>query len=121
MLLALAFILLRGLYLHFNIGIPCPIHAVTGLFCPGCGMFRAIGALLSGSLLQAIRYNVLSVILLPILAIYCVRDTIRYINAAPPAPTNRPELVFVIGAVALSVLYAVLRNIPYFEILQPHI
>jgi len=121
MLLALAFIVLRVLYLRFNIGVPCPIYAVTGLFCPGCGMFRAIGALVSGSLWQALHYNVLSVILLPILAIYCIRDTVRYINAAQPAPTSRPEMAFVIGAVAVSVLYAILRNIPYFEILRPHV
>ena len=84
-------------------------------------MFRAIGALLSGDLWQAIHYNVLSVMLLPFLAIYCIRDTIRYINAAPPATASRPELAFIIGAVAVSALYAALRNIPYFEILQPHI
>jgi len=118
---ALAFTLLRILYLRFNIGIPCPVYTITGLLCPGCGMFRAIGAILSGSLWQAIRYNALSVILLPILAIYCVRDTVRYIQARPPAPASRQEMVFAIGAVAVSVLYAALRNIPFFEILQPHI
>ena len=119
MLLALAFIILRFISLRFDVAIPCPLHTVTGLFCPGCGMFRAIGALTQAAVWQAIRYNALSVVLLPILAIYCVRDTIRYICATPPVPSSRPEKVFIIGAAVVSVLYAMLRNLPYFEILRP--
>jgi len=119
LLLLLAFILLRIIYLWFNFGVPCPLYITTGLFCPGCGMFRAIGALSQAAVLQAVRYNALSLILLPILVVYCIRDTIRYIQATPPAPASRKEMVFIVGLVALSMLYTALRNLPFFEILRP--
>ena len=119
LLLLLTFTVLRIIYLRFDFGIPCPLYSITGLFCPGCGTFRAIGALSQAAILQALRYNALALILLPVLAVYCIRDTIRYIQAAPPAPASRKEMIFIVGLVAVSVLYAALRNLPYFEILRP--
>ena len=116
---ALVFLLLRLLYLRFGLGIPCPLYTITGLLCPGCGTFRAIGALVHAAVWQAIRYNALAVVLLPALAILCIRDTIRYVNAAPPVPTSRPEKIIVVGVAIISALYAVMRNLPFFEVLRP--
>ncbi|MCD7097921.1 DUF2752 domain-containing protein [Stenotrophomonas sp. MMGLT7] len=36
---------------------PCMFHAATGLYCPGCGMTRALHALLHGDLAQAFAFN----------------------------------------------------------------
>lgn len=46
----------------------CPIKALTGRNCPGCGMTRATSSALHGNFKQALRYNRLVVIMLPILA-----------------------------------------------------
>src|SRR5689334_3156810 len=46
---------------------PCPLHYLTGLYCPGCGSLRAMHALLHGDFLQAWAMNPLTVILLPFL------------------------------------------------------
>ena len=35
----------------------CPVHALTGLSCPGCGSQRALHALLDGEPLKAWGYN----------------------------------------------------------------
>ena len=35
----------------------CPFHAMTGLWCPGCGMTRATYALLDGNLAAAFSAN----------------------------------------------------------------
>lgn len=35
----------------------CPVHALTGLLCPGCGIQRAISALLHGDLKSAFDFN----------------------------------------------------------------
>jgi len=82
-------------------------------------MFRALGALLHAAVWQAVRYNALAVVLLPALAIYCIRDAIRYVRAAPPVPTSRREKIIVVGVAVVSVLYAVMRNLPFFEALRP--
>ena len=36
---------------------PCPIHSLTGIPCPGCGMTRACIALASGDFGNALHYN----------------------------------------------------------------
>jgi hypothetical protein len=40
-------------------GFRCPIHSLTGFFCPGCGSTRAVRALLNGDLQLAIHNNTL--------------------------------------------------------------
>jgi hypothetical protein len=45
---------------------PCLFHAVTGLYCPGCGTTRALHALVHGNLPQAMAMNPLAVLLLAI-------------------------------------------------------
>ena len=44
---------------QYRIG--CPIHAATGLWCPGCGDTRAAIALLNGDIQLAAHYNILLV------------------------------------------------------------
>lgn len=36
---------------------PCMFHALTGLYCPGCGGTRAFRALLQGNLFQSFCYH----------------------------------------------------------------
>jgi len=48
----------------------CPLHAWTGLLCPGCGGTRAAAALLRGHLAEAWRLNGLVVGLVPFAAGY---------------------------------------------------
>ena len=43
---------------------PCIFRAVTGYFCAGCGITRALHALVHGDLMAALRFNVLAVGLL---------------------------------------------------------
>ena len=112
--LSLAYILLVSLYRGPGFGIPCPFRAVTGLYCPGCGMFRASDALLRGDVRQAAHYNALSVILFPALIILCFRDAIKYIISAPRGTAGRLELTVCIGLAAAAVLYAAARNIHMF-------
>lgn len=47
----------------------CPFRRATGgLDCPGCGTLRATRALSRGDLLTALDHNLLTVLLLPLLA-----------------------------------------------------
>ena len=113
------FLALRLVYNRLGFAVPCPLRSVTGLFCPGCGTFRALGALMGGNILQATRYNALILVFLPTLLVMCGRDTIRYIHDAKPTHTSRMEMILSIGAVIVSLIYTIARNLPFFATLQP--
>lgn len=55
----------------------CPFKMLTGLPCAGCGSQRALHSLLHGDVLQAARYNIMVVILLPILFILTAASCFR--------------------------------------------
>lgn len=48
---------------YLGFGISCPIHSLTGFFCPGCGSTRAVKALINGDISLAFHNNALSLLL----------------------------------------------------------
>jgi hypothetical protein len=50
----------------------CPFFRYVHLYCPGCGATRALAAMLHGRLAEAMHYNLLFVMLLPLLAVFAV-------------------------------------------------
>jgi len=50
----------------------CPVFRYAHLYCPGCGLTRALAALVHGQLDEAIHYNALAVLLVPCLLLYFV-------------------------------------------------
>ncbi len=73
----------------------CPILAVTGWYCPGCGGLRAIHALTQADLAGALSSNVVVTLAVPLAVILWIR---WFLRAARPAnspgtagdPTHRP-------------------------------
>ena len=90
----------------------CPIKAITGLECPGCGITRMFVALFHGNIYQAFRYNPLVFIELPILIILIL---LYKFNKKSRKVVN---ILFVILLV-ITIVYGVLRNIPMFYFLAP--
>ena len=93
----------------------CPLHAFTGLYCPGCGVTRATRALLHGDLQAAWQWNALFVVALPVAAILVLNA--RFSDR----PLVRSPWVgwTIIGAI---VLFGIVRNLPFapFAALAPH-
>lgn len=89
---------------------PCPLHAWTGLYCPGCGSTRALHALLHGDVAQALAMNPLLVCLLPVLAAMAL-------NAAGWSPRGSEALWRALSKpkpwLWLLLGYALLRNLPW--------
>jgi hypothetical protein len=92
--------------------LPCPLHATTGLWCPGCGLTRAVGQLWRGDVLAALGANVL----VPFVIMFVGAAWLEW--TASSLGRRRPRLVerlpagawWTLGAVAL--LFAVARNTP---------
>lgn len=58
-LCAAAAVLCRGAIASLAAGFPrCPLRMLTGWWCPACGNTHSVLSLLSGNLIDALRYNV---------------------------------------------------------------
>jgi hypothetical protein len=87
---------------------PCPLHAATGLHCPGCGSTRALHQLLHGRVATAFGYNPLLVASLPFILYALARRA--WPARSPPRPLS-PWLVWAVLVVVLT--FGVLRNLPW--------
>ncbi|AYJ47033.1 DUF2752 domain-containing protein [Rhodococcus sp. P1Y] len=96
--------------------LPCPLHAMTGLWCPGCGATRAFGDLVRGDVASALSSNALAVVLLCVGAIVWAiwaRARLRGRTFRKPASG-----VVVVGIVIVLV-FTVFRNLPVGSWLAP--
>lgn len=93
----------------YNIGIPCIFFELTNLYCPGCGMTRAIKSLLLLDFSQAIRYNAL-IIILPLLIFSFIFEK----------KVKIPNWIWYLLLI-IVILYGILRNITAFNFLAPTI
>lgn len=100
----------------------CQFHSLTGLHCPGCGTTRALHALLNGRVVQAVAYNPLAPVVMPVLGWSLVRSLAGWGRGRPVAPESRLRKVSVWLLIVALVAFAVLRNIPAypFTLLAPH-
>ncbi|MDQ3041823.1 MAG: DUF2752 domain-containing protein [Acidobacteriota bacterium] len=98
----------------------CPLYALTGIHCPGCGLTRGFHALFHGDVLTALHYNAL----LPIFAfvfgflfvslfLIAVRGRGLSWKIIPPSAMY--------GFLVLAAAFFVLRNLPFypFTLLAP--
>ncbi|MCL6619251.1 MAG: DUF2752 domain-containing protein [Thermomonas hydrothermalis] len=90
---------------------PCPIHALTGLYCPGCGSTRCLYALVHADLPLALAMNPLLVVSLPALGLMTLNAAGWRPRWATPLSrylaNPRYWLWTLLG-------FAVLRNLPWW-------
>ncbi len=84
----------------------CPLHLLTGLQCPLCGLQRSLHAIAHADFLQALRYNAFLILLLPLAALILF-DNIRPTRLHTFLHSGR----FAIALCLLATLWMVLRNI----------
>lgn len=90
----------------------CPLYAVTGIYCPGCGGLRGVNDLTNGHVGQAASSNLLMVVAIPFAAYFFVRWvygawTAREVRAVP----HLPQGAWICLAV-LAAAFTVARNLP---------
>ena len=91
----------------------CQFHRLTGLNCPGCGMTRALYALLHGNVLAALRDNALFVAGI----IFLAARGAWFWWQRPAAEFLPARWLWIFLLVAL--VFTVLRNLPAFAFLSP--
>lgn len=89
----------------------CPLYALTGFACPGCGLTRGFHALMHGDLITAIDYNALIFIWAAIFGWVAISLTFLAIRGRglymwPTQPR------FMYAFMVVLVTFGVLRNIP---------
>lgn len=98
--------------------LPCPIHAITGLYCPGCGVTRMCVALLRLDLPGAWRANPILMLLAPVLVGLLLKLGAAYVCTGRVWPTQG-ENILVWAVVGVLLVFGVLRNLPGFVALRP--
>ena len=102
----------------FILKIECPIHKLTGLYCPGCGITRMFISLFKLKFYQAFRYNPLLFLYLIIFGLYCLYYLIlKKIGKEPIKISNK----FLYVIICITILFGILRNIDLFRWLAPTI
>lgn len=85
---------------------PCRIHAVTGLFCPGCGATRAIVELARLHLAESFCYHPFVPYTALVYAAFLLWETVRRRTGWRPFPI----LPFIYAGIALLVLQFLWKN-----------
>jgi hypothetical protein len=88
---------------------PCPFHALTGLYCPGCGSTRMLYFLVHGNFASAWRENALAMLMLPVILYGLARQW----TPSGAAVFTRIPARWVTAFAAVLVLFTVARNLPW--------
>ncbi|MBS1731176.1 MAG: DUF2752 domain-containing protein [Bacteroidetes bacterium] len=123
----IAILMVILLYLIFDARGPgsffpeCPFHALTGLYCPGCGSQRALSALLHGDFMEALHDNLLAMISLPFLFLSAFYYLVNFFREEKMKLPFFYTSWFVWTVLTCVIIFTILRNIPSmpFSLLAP--
>ena len=99
---------------------PCPLRALTGWYCPGCGSLRAFHQLLHGNLGNALAMNPLAVLTLPFLA-YAAASYAAFVLRGSYLPRIFLPAPWIRALGVAVVAFGIARNLPLhpFTLLAP--
>jgi len=84
----------------------CPMAAVLGVPCPGCGLSRATLALLHGNVRQALYLHPLVFVIAPVFLWGMGSTTFDYVRGPRESPAPRPWLTSRVMTALASLLLA---------------
>jgi hypothetical protein len=91
----------------------CPFHALTGLNCPGCGLTRGFHALFQGDVMTALHFNaLLPVYLLLFLYLFVSLGLIFFRGRGLDLRRFSPRIIY--GFLVLTLVFGVIRNLPFY-------
>jgi len=102
--------------IKYNIGFPCAVNKVFGIYCPGCGLTRAGVAMLQLEFYQAFRYNAFSLILIPLIFIVVIGFIWEYVFDKSSFIAKVPAAFWIV-LFSCVFIYGIVRN--FIQDLQP--
>lgn len=99
---------------------PCPLHYLTGWYCPGCGSLRALHQLLHGNVRAAWALNPMTMVLLPFIG-YGMTSQALIALRGRGLPGIFLSANMIRALCSVIVLFGILRNLPVhpFNLLAP--
>ena len=91
----------------------CPLYALTGIYCPGCGGLRAVNDLTDGHVRAALSSNVVVVALIPVAVVALLvwtADRWRGVERRLPEKVLKPVQW---TGLTLWLVFTVVRNLPF--------
>lgn len=90
----------------------CPLYALTGFYCPGCGALRGVNDLTNGHVGEAASSNLLLLLAIPVaLVVFGRWSYAAWTGREVPAVPVLPQSVK-IAVLVVVVAFAVARNLP---------
>ena len=93
-----------------HLSIPCPFHAVTGLWCPGCGVTRMCLALLRLDIAGAWQANAVLLVLLPFLGLLLAYRGVVYVRRGS-CHTAAWENILLYTMIVVLLIWGIVRNV----------
>jgi len=97
----------------------CPWLVMTGTYCPGCGGLRAVNDLTHGDVAAAASSNLLFVGALPVLGWWWLRRMADGWRGVRRQVDERTAYVVTGVVLGLTVMFWVVRNLPFATWLTP--
>ena len=97
----------------------CPLYALTGIYCPGCGGLRAVNDLTRGQVGAAASSNLAFVVILPFLLVGLGVWTVSRWRGTPVHVSSNVIRPIAFTGLALLLVFTVLRNLSIGSWLAP--
>lgn len=91
-----------------DLRIPCPLSALSGIKCPGCGVTRMIAAIARLDLASAFGYNPFLFVTGPVILLLVFLPEYRYVRYA--RYDMRWERYIALPLVFAAIIFGILRN-----------
>ena len=92
---------------------PCPVYAFFHILCPGCGITRALAALLGGRIHEAFHWNPLAIVCMPFLLLFLGKCYVRAVRAQEFIFPDVPQASLTVCLVVMAA-FTIVRNLHFF-------
>jgi hypothetical protein len=98
---------------------PCPLHAATGIWCPGCGLTRGVHALFHGHLATSFGFNLFAPLVVAGVAYWWIANALKAFTGRRPPVLIRNSRATAIVMLGIALAFTIARNTPVGRALAP--